>query len=115
MNKNFNLDVALLDVQEKIKNFVPNPESNELNNLFSDEVDEKFYKQYGIEEVEIWGASFSPSRILEKLDINLYNASRQSFSYNLTEEQKKEFPDYNDLLVEEKEIEKLIEEKENGE
>ena len=114
MAKNFNLDIALLDIQEKIKNFVPNPESNELNNLFSDEVDEKFYKEHGVREVEIWGASFSPNRVLEKLDINLYNSSKQNFAYNLTEEQKKEFPDYNDLLAEEKEIERLIEEKENG-
>lgn len=109
-----NLYNELTEIENKIKNFVPNIESNQLCNMFADKIDEDYYNQYGTKEVEIGIASFYPSQVWEKLDPTGYGVAKRDFAYNLDDFSKNKFSDYGDLLAEKEEIQKLIKEKENG-
>ena len=85
------MEIEFTRLQGELENFIPPIDDPDLHNIFCDKLDAE-------QNIEIIGAEFSPSDILQKMDANFFNEEKNKFRNNLEENYLVLIPAYQNLL-----------------
>ena len=98
------LGVEIARKEHQMENYTVAVSNPDLYNLFCDFLDAKG-------EIEILGACYKPSEVLEKIDINFFSDSLNNFRLKLTERDLMKISEYKSIVDEYKELQKELENK----